>query len=79
MTKLLCGSFSLLLLLFASSGAAVAQVPGAAFTCTASAGVPPILRAEGRAELSGDIVVYCTGGAPTQAGATVPTANISIF
>jgi hypothetical protein len=52
------------------------------FACTASAAVPPLLRAEGLTELTGDIVMNCTGGVAPAAGSTVqPTqlANISIF
>jgi hypothetical protein len=56
---------------------ASAQVP--AFQCVANAGVPPIVRAEGLAELLGDIVLNCTGGTPTAAGATVPQVNVQVF
>jgi hypothetical protein len=53
---------------------ASAQV-GPALTCTANAGVPPLLRAEGLTELVGDVVINCTGGT---AGQPV-TANWQIF
>jgi hypothetical protein len=41
------------------TGAASAQTP---LTCVANAGVPPLLRAEGLAELVGDVVIACSGG-----------------
>ncbi|MEP7354972.1 MAG: hypothetical protein ABI824_17220 [Acidobacteriota bacterium] len=50
-----------------------------ALVCTASAAVPPIVRSEGYAELMGDIVLDCTGGNPTTAGAVVPAINITIL
>jgi hypothetical protein len=50
-----------------------------AFVCTANAGVPPTLRAEGLAELVGDLVLNCTGGTPTAAGTQVPRVNIQVF
>src|SRR4051794_17537776 len=58
MNKMLmvCGS-----LLF-TAYSLVAQVPGIA--CTANAPVPPIVRAEGKAELVSDVVLTCTGGNP---------------
>lgn len=31
-------------------------------TCTTNTGVPPLLRAEGFTELTGDILIFCTGG-----------------
>ncbi len=53
--------------------------PGA-FTCTTTNGaVTPTLRAEGYTELTGDIIIACTGGAPPALGAVIPTANITIF
>jgi hypothetical protein len=51
----------------------------AAFSCASNAGVPPIVRAEGLSELVGDMVLNCTGGTPTAAGAPVPQANLQIF
>ena len=41
-------------------------------TCRSTAGVPPVLRAEGFTELTGDIVIVCTGGTAGQ------TSNINI-
>ncbi len=56
-----------------------ASAQTAAFQCTANAGVPPLLRSEGLTELTGDIVLNCTGGTPTAAGTQIPQANISVF
>src|SRR6202035_2952300 len=50
-----------------------------AFACTANAGVPPIVRAEGIAELVGDLILNCTGGTFTPAGQPIPQSNIQIF
>lgn len=50
-----------------------------AFSCTASAGVPPSVRAEGMTERSGDLVLSCSGGTPTSAGQPVPWVNIRLF
>jgi len=71
------------------AGLASAQVGGAAgagassgttFTCTTTNGaVTPTLRAEGFTELTGDIVIGCTGGTPLALGTAIPTANITIF
>lgn len=71
------------------AGLASAQVGGAAgagassgttFTCTTTNGaVTPTLRAEGFTELTGDIVIGCTGGTPLALGTPIPTANITIF
>lgn len=51
----------------------------AAFSCVGNAGVPPIVRAEGLAELVGDIVLNCSGGTPTAASVLVPQTNVQIF
>jgi len=55
--------------------AATASAQNAAFACTASAGVPPLLRSEGLTELTGDIVLNCTGGDP----AVPVVANFQVF
>jgi len=47
-------------------------------TCTATATVPPSLRAEGMTELAGDIIIDCVGGSPTAAGTPVPQVNIVV-
>ncbi len=71
-------AFAVLALL--SSFAVPANAQGtAALQCTFNAAVTPIVRAEGLAELVGDIVLNCTGGTPTQAGAPVPQANVTVF
>jgi hypothetical protein len=58
------------------TGIASAQPP---FTCTANAGVPPLVRVESFTELVGDFVLNCTGGIPTALGAAVPQANFQLF
>jgi len=50
-----------------------APVYAQAVTCSASAGVPPVIRSEGVAELVGDVVLNCTGAA------TPGTINVHIF
>jgi hypothetical protein len=47
--------------------------------CTSNAGATPLVRAEGLAEIVGDLVLVCTGGVPTAAGTTVPQVDIQIF
>lgn len=47
--------------------------------CVAGAATQgPALRAEGMAELAGDIVFHCTDGMVTPAGQPVPTVNITV-
>jgi hypothetical protein len=60
----------------AMGGLADAQQP---FTCISAAAVPPLIRAEGIAELTGDLVLRCSGGVPTASNASVPQLNIQIF
>ena len=60
-------------------GSASAQTSNSAFTCTATAGVPPVVRGEGLSEQVGDIVLTCTGGSPTLVESNVPQNNIQIF
>jgi len=62
------------LLLGIGSSAANAQT----FTCSATAGVPNIVRAEGLTELLGDLVLNCTGGTPTLNGQEIPLQNVQI-
>jgi len=58
-----------------------------AFNCVANTGVPPLVRGEGLTELTGDIVLNCTGGTaipgpyavPRGLGNAPPTVNIQIF
>lgn len=49
--------------------------PAGPLTCTANAGVPPLLRAEGFTELTGDIVIVCTGGTAGQTS----SVNLQLF
>jgi len=60
--------------------ASAQQAP--AFQCVANAGVPPIVRAEGIAELVGDLVLNCNNGAPAGSLAgqgAIPQVNVQIF
>jgi len=55
---------------------------GTAFSCSVTNGaVTPTLRAEGYTELTGDIVLICSGGTalPTNTITPIPTANITVF
>jgi hypothetical protein len=60
-------------------GAAVASGADASFQCTATAGVPPQLRAEGLTELVADVLLTCFGGQPLALGAQIPTIDITIM
>lgn len=61
------------------AGAASAQQPFNALSCTANAAVPPTVRSEGTTELVGDIVLQCTGGIPTPTGSNIPQVNFTVF
>lgn len=50
-------------------------VSGQPLTCITNTGVPPLLRSEGFAELTGDLLIVCKGG---QSGQT-STVNVQIF
>lgn len=52
--------------------------PAGSLSCVASA-VPPIVRREGLTELTGDILLTCTGGTPTPANSPVSKTNVQIF
>jgi len=53
---------------------------GAPFSCTVTNGaVTPTLRAEGFTELTGDILLACSGGAQPALGSVIPTATIAVF
>jgi hypothetical protein len=69
---------TLLPIFFLTVIAANAQVPPA-FSCSGNSGIPRIVQADGLTELTGDVVITCTGGVPTAAGARIPAANISLF
>jgi hypothetical protein len=67
---------------FASAqvGTSSGTAAGTAFTCGVTNGaVTPTLRAEGYTELTGDIVIICSGGFPAATGTVIPTANITLF
>src|SRR5437588_422342 len=73
-------AFAVVAAVLVASAPAHAQVlPPTAFTCIANAGTPPIVRAEGITELVGDVVLQCSGGAPTPVGAAVPLQNVTVF
>jgi len=50
----------------------------APFQCQVSTGVPPTIRVEGLTELMGDLVLSCSGGAPTPPGQVVQPVNITV-
>lgn len=70
-------------LLFALVVVALAAVPAFAQTpplsCFAQAAGTPSIRAEGVAELTGDIIITCTGGNPTPANQNLRQVSIQIF
>ncbi len=68
----------LLVVLAVTAGIASAQSVNP-LQCVASAGVPPLARAEGLAEEIGQVTITCTGGNPTPAGVAIPTVNIQIY
>ena len=72
-------AFAVVALLLGMGSSANAQTQNAAFACTANAGVPPIVRAEGIAELVGDLILNCTGGTFTPGGLPIPQSNVQIF
>ncbi len=72
-------AFAVVALLLGMGTSANAQIQNAAFNCVANAGVPPIVRAEGIAELVGDLILNCNGGTPTTAGQPIPQSNVQIF
>ncbi|MGA7238516.1 MAG: hypothetical protein WBY44_22725 [Bryobacteraceae bacterium] len=71
--------------LFAGLASAQVGTPGGAplgtaFTCgTTNGSVTPTLRAEGYTELTGDMVIVCSGGSAPALGTVIPTANFTIF
>jgi hypothetical protein len=72
-------AFAVVALMLGLQVNASAQSNAPAFACTANAGVPPIVRAEGVTELVGDLILNCTGGTPTAAGNLIPLSNVQIF
>jgi hypothetical protein len=59
-------------------GLGSATANAATFTCQTNAGNPTIIRAEGVAELVGDLTLNCTGGTPTAAGQAIPLSSVQI-
>ena len=72
-------AFAIVALLLSLGSSAYAQGNAPAFACTANAGVPPIVRAEGITELVGDLLLNCTGGTSTPTGQPIPLSNVQIF
>ena len=74
-------AFAVVALLLGMGSTANAQIglQTPAFNCTANAGNPTIVRAEGLTELVGDMLLNCNGGTPTLAGAAIPLSNVTIF
>lgn len=48
-------------------------------SCVAQAAGTPSIRAEGVAELTGDVLIICSGGTPTPANRNLPQVNIQVF
>ena len=69
---------ALALLLGTISAVSAANLP---LSCIASGANPTQLRSEGLTELTGNVLITCTGGIPTDPGPpnVVPTSNIQIF
>jgi len=63
-------------LLLGMASMASAQSP---LSCAVNQGVSTQVRAEGLAELVGDIVINCTGGTVTASGAAMPQVNVQVF
>jgi hypothetical protein len=63
--------------LFLGIGSSAANAANS-MTCSTATAVNNIVRAEGLTELLGDVVLNCTGGTTTTAGAQVPLENIVI-
>jgi hypothetical protein len=59
-------------------GSSTANAQTSTFSCSATSGVPNIIRAEGLTELLGDLVLNCTGGTFTPAGQPIPLQNVQI-
>ncbi|MGA2877338.1 MAG: hypothetical protein ABSG13_00135 [Bryobacteraceae bacterium] len=63
--------------LFLGIGSSAANAAGT-ITCNTANAVNNNVRAEGVAELLGDLVLNCTGGTTTTAGAAIPLENITL-
>jgi len=68
-------------LFFASAVVALASTSAFAqpLSCTAQASATTSVRAEGIAELTGDVLITCSGGTPTAAGKLIPQFNLQVF
>src|SRR5882724_9401610 len=64
--------------LLGSAVTASAQAP-LPFNCITNGGVATPARSEGITELTGDLVLICTGGVPTAPGVLIPQVNIQVF
>ena len=71
-------AFAIVALLLGAGSASAQTVVTQAFTCTANAGTPVIVRVEGITELVGDLLLQCTGGNPTPRGQQVPVTNLRL-
>jgi hypothetical protein len=71
-------SLLLMALLVVVTGVAAAQVT-TPLTCTANAGVPPLVRAEAIADEVGQVTIECRGGVRAAEGTLLPTINVQIF
>jgi uncharacterized repeat protein (TIGR01451 family) len=61
-----------------SSYSAAFTAAASTVQCVANAGIPPLIRQEGRTEKTGDLILNCTGGVPTAAGSPVPQVDIQL-
>lgn len=66
-----------ILTIAASVRPAHADTTAQPFACTVTAAAP-FVRYQGLAEMVGDILLICTGGTPTTAGAAIPMSNIAV-
>jgi uncharacterized protein (TIGR03437 family) len=64
------------LLMFSVVAAAWAQTRP--FTCNPAVPATPTIRFEGVTELTGDILITCTGGTPTAAGLPIPLTTLTL-
>ena len=67
------------LILFLAALAPAARGQTSPLLCNIVATVPPQVRAEGLAELLGDVVIQCNGGVPTPAGQPLPEFSFSLL
>jgi len=67
---------AVLAFLLGSAVTASAQTP---LACIASGATNTPVRFEGLTEMVGDVLITCTGGTPTAAGAQIPTVNVQII